>query len=259
VSRPWSSKVTIGLARDGIALELARQSVRMLSKESVAFDSHDEVMQELLAHAETLKGRKVNLMLSNALVRYLVLPWHAGLASREDWKALAQQAFRQQFGVDADNWQVRVSLHQFGAPVVATAMHNALYDALQDASRLIGFDWSSITPAAIGMLNRLAKPYAWLLVAEPEYLLLCMRDANSNLVDVMVTSPQAGQESVQAAQLVARCIAQTGQPPRQTLVYVSAKLADVWREQAVKDSLLSPVYPRNSQAFNAAWLTQVPL
>lgn len=259
MSRPWFSTITIGLARDGIALELARQSVRMLSKESIAFDSHDEVMQELLAHAETLKGRKVNLMLSNALVRYLVLPWHAGLAAREDWKALAQQTFRQQFGADAEQWQVRVSLHQFGMPVVATAMHNALYDALQNAARLVGFDWNSITPAAIGLLNRPAQPHAWLLVAEPEYLLLCMRDASGNPVDFMVASPQAGQEPVQAAQLVARCIAQTGQPPRQTLAHISGRLADAWREQARTDSLLSPVYPRNSHAFNAAWLTQVPL
>lgn len=259
MSHPWSNAVTIGLARDGIALELVHQSVGMLSKESIAFDSHDEVTQALLAHAETLKGRKVNLMLSNALVRYLVLPWHAGLASRDDWQVLGQQAFRQQFGADAEQWQVRVSLHQFGMPVVATAMHNALYDALQNAARLVGFDWNSITPAAIGLLNRLAQPHAWLLVAEPEYLLLCMRDANGNPVDFMVTSPQAGQEPVQAAQLVARYIAQTGQPPKQTLVYVSGKLADAWREQAGTDSLLSPVYPRNSHAFNAAWLTQVPL
>ena len=260
MSRPWSNALTIGLARDGIALEIERQSTRMLSKESIAFDSHDEVSQALLAHADALKGCAVNLVLSNALVRYLVLPWQAGLASREDWKAVAQQAFRQQFGVDADNWQVRVSLDQFGAPVVTTAMHNALYDALQNASRMMGFGWDSITPAAIGLLNRLAQQqHAWMLVAEPEYLLLCIRDVFGKPVDFIVASPRAGEEPAQAAQLVARHIAQTGQQPRQTLVYVSGKLTDAWREHAKTDHQLSPVYARNTHTFNASWLTQVPV
>jgi hypothetical protein len=261
VLRPWSKTITMGIAEDGIAIATSRADSKRISTEVIAFDSADEIKLALLANAELLEGKKIDLVVSNFLVRYVVLPWNPYVASNADWQAIAQETFKQEFDALAD-WVIRLNLNQFGAPVVATAMHPAFYNALYDASRLLGFEWNSIMPAAIYLLNQAnAALQTWVMIAEPHCLQLCTCDAKGALHHFAVASPPAGEEFSTAQQLLARYHALATHAPKQTLVYVSGALTSAWKAQSQQttDVELSPIYARNIQFNNCSWLTQLPI
>ena len=200
-------------------------------------------------------------------MRYVVLPWNPYVVSNKDWQAIAQEAFKEEFGTLAD-WIIRLNLNQFGAPVVATAMHPKLYDALYDSSRLLGFEWNSITPTAVRLINQATLSQAnalsqtWVMIAEPHCLQLCASDAKGALHHFAVASPPDGEELHAAQQLLARHAAQATQAPKKTLVYVSGALTTAWQTQsshAATKLELSPVYARNMHLSNCGWLTQLPI
>lgn len=260
--RPWSKTITMGIAEDGIAIATSRADSKRISTDTIAFDSADEIKLALLAHAEMLEGKNIDLVVSNFLVRYVVLPWNPYVASTQDWQAIAQETFKQEFDALAD-WVIRLNLNQFGAPVVATAMHPDFYDALHDASRLLGFEWHSITPAAICLLNQAnAALQTWVMIAEPHCLQLCTCDTKGALHHFAVASPPAGEEFSAAQQLLARHCVQAAHAPKQTLVYVSGALTSAWKSQSQHVSSgaeLSPVFARNTQSNNCSWLTQLSI
>ncbi len=247
----------LAIAQDGIALELDAQKVRMLTKEAVQFDSHDLVLQSINAHADLLAGQTAQVTISNALVRYVVLPWQDNIYTRSDWLALAQLAFRQQFGNDADQWQIRVDLQRYGKAVVASALHSGLYEAMQQAHSRHHIRWQSITPAAVSILARVQDTNAWVMMVESGYVVLVMRKMGE-VQGFAVAAPERGQEYQAAMQLAARYGAQSDTLSKQILAYVSGNLTKVWQQSAAtgEQALLSPIFARVSHQSLAGWLAQ---
>ena len=244
----------LSIAQDGIALQLPGQAAQMLSNQVVQRDCAT-VMEVLQQHATLLAGQKIRLVLSNAFVRFTVLPWRDGVVARQDWLGLAQHAFRQDYGNAAEAWTIRVSLGAYGESVIGSAIDKTLYDGLIAAANQIGFTWHSIAPLAMCLLNR--KQTGWLLIAEPQHLLLC-QIAQGQLQQFIVASPPTGQESHTAHQMIARALLPLGDMKVATQVIVAAKLSEQWRQTGVNQSAqILTTFAKQGHKHHAGWLLTV--
>jgi Fimbrial assembly protein (PilN) len=207
---PWSKTSTLALSSTGIALSIRGEKPQLLT--DATFECKDaNQLTEILAQSESsLKKQSVNVVLSNTFVRYLVLPWQDAVLTQADWQAIAQHEFRKQFGATANDWLVRVNLGKHGQTVLAAAIDNKLYAQLQTSAEQLGFNVCVIEPLLMRVFNQ-HNPNSWVLVAEPQRLLLCqIRD--DEWQQVVVDSPPAGQEYQHAEQLIQRSSLQIEKP-----------------------------------------------
>lgn len=257
---PNFKKVMLAIAEDGVALREAGGAIRELSTSNQKLDGQS-IVEVLQAHRQLLKGQAVSLVMASAFVRLIVLPWQQGLSSRSDWNALASHAFREQYGAAADQWQVKVSLRGFGESVVATAMDQDIYDRLLSSAKQLGFEWRSIEPVAMRMLNQAKREHLATLIVEPQHLMLC-ETAKSQFTRFSAMSPPTGQEAKHAAQMMARWQLQqsSGLQLSATAVYVSGKLKESWKQenQQMHDQLnVTLVMPKQTHQTHASWLTTI--
>ena len=213
--RQWfKSPAVIALGAEGIALRPAGAgSVRMIASGAEPY-SREQLLAELQTQAGALQAAKLGLqrvrfILSNQFARYLVLPWHPGVYAMQDWRALAAHEFRKQFGAMAENWEIRVALQGHGAPAVACALDRTLSERLLAISAKAGWSVDGIEPALMTVFNRhrahLAKSDHWMLLAEPQRLLLG-QIANGAWQHFHVDSPLAGEEAAAGQRMVERAL-----------------------------------------------------
>ena len=252
---PWSKPGVLTVAQDGIALQLPNQPLKMLSTQAIGRD-YSAIFEVLQQHQDLLAQQKLRLVLSNAFVRFAILNWQNEVFNRQDWLGLAQHTFRQEYGNSADNWVVRVSFGTFGEPVIASAIDQALYDALIESGKQIGFRWQAIEPLAMRLLGQ--SQTGWLVIAEPEHLLLCQK-TQGQFTQFSVASPPSGQEAVVSQQMLARALLQLGatQAPIATQVIVSSHLSEQWRQAKAAPAHVETVLSKQRQQHHAAWLATV--
>lgn len=260
MSRPWFENqwfkphITLGLAQDGVAVRLPGKTASMLSTQNLTHHNDQTVFAALQQHKNLLAKQKIRLIISNYFMRYAVLPWQDGVHARQDWLALANHAFRQQFGAVADNWQVRVSLGGYGQTVIASALDQALYDSLQECAHEFNFSWQAIEPLAMRLFNQAKLPEtAWMLIAEPQHLLLC-ETFQGQIQRFSAASPPAGQESSVAAQMINRAQLQlpSQQQPANSLVHVSGYLNGSWPKAEIHGQ--QHVFAKQKHLHHASWL-----
>ncbi len=257
---PRFKKTVLAIAEDGIALRDAGNTTRALSNSGQKLDNQT-ILDVLHEHQGLLKGKSVSLVLANTFVRFIVLPWQDGLYSRNDWDALANHAFREQYGTIADQWKIRTSLGSFGANVVATATDSALYDGLVNAAKQGGYAWQSIEPVAMRLLNQSKRDYLATLIVEPEHLMLC-ETSQSEFKHFSVMSPPTGEEAEFASQMLARWQLQLPASLQSSplAIHVSGKLKESWGQefQNMRDKLnLTMVMPKQKHQTHAGWLTTI--
>ena len=265
-----SSVTTIALAADGIAVCEAGQSPELLVSANTCYESRLSLINALKSVADNIKAKQVRFVISNHFVRYGVLPWQTGISSRQDWLALAQHDFRKRFGATAEQWQVRMSLNGYRQSVATCAIDQALLDDLYALAKAQQWHISAIEPLLFSVLaqpnvkKNTQSENVWLVIAEPERVLLC--EANgAEWQKFTVISPPGGQESQQTAQQIARSI-QTTVPenklPRQTPKEVVACLSPTlfnqsqsWHSDAVNLRVL-PMSRSTSQnaSHSALWM-----
>jgi len=247
-------KITLAIAEDGIALREAGGAVQLLTAENKAIDNQ-LIADVLQTHHDLLKGRLVDLVLANKFLRFTVLPWQSGVVSRADWQALASHAFREQYGHVADQWHIKVSLSKVEEPVVATAIDQGLYDTFMRLAKEHQFEWQSITPVAMRLLNQAKRNYWATLIVEPQHLLLC-EQTQSGFKGFQVMSPPAGQEAILAKQMLARW--QLAQPAagqqNPVVVHVSGNLKESWVQENQSANVTVDLAKQKHQT-NASWLT----
>ena len=130
------ANATLALSQQGIALQQAGASAQMLSDREFKLSDLDTV---LAANAPLMKDKTLQVVLSNTFVRYLVLPWRDGVYRQQDWQAVAQHAFRQQYGAVADNWRIKVRLLAYGENVLAAAIDETLCEQLDACAKQFNF------------------------------------------------------------------------------------------------------------------------
>ena len=246
----FKANVTLALSQQGLALQQAGASPQMLSDSDFKLSDLSTV---LAANAHLIKGKSLQVVLSNTFARYLVLPWRDGIYRQQDWQAIAQHAFRQQYGAVADNWRIKVRLQAYGEIVLAAAIDETLCEQLDTCAKQLNFKIDRITPLLF-LLNE--HENAWMLVAEPARLTLC-QIKQGNWQQVLVDVPAHNQEYQQAEQLINRSLMHVpaAEQPNKIATYVSAGLNKIWHDDiSSRQKLMQPV---SRSMPHAAWLASL--
>lgn len=191
--RSWRERLLIGFAPDEVTFVRVKgwPRPRVTAKRAVpcdpAFGSEPwhGAATALKDAAERLRGERLDVMVavSNHFVRYALVPWNDSLASAEEELAFARHHFARIHGERAKSWTLRVSEGPTDAPRVASAIDNALLEAVRGCfppggkMRLV-----SIQPYLMAAFNcwrgPLAQTGSWFLIAETgrACLALCGKD-----------------------------------------------------------------------------------
>jgi hypothetical protein len=119
-----------------------------------------------------IPGRaKIEVVLSNHLVRYAVLPWSSALSSEDEWLAYARHAFTATYGSDVAGWRIRLCESGRRKTRVACAADAVLLDSLAGVERVV-----SIQPHLMAAFNarrgEFGKEPGWFVLHEPGRLTL---------------------------------------------------------------------------------------
>jgi hypothetical protein len=185
VSPSWREQVTITLSLQRVTLERYARGLRPRRKDSKrlgcaagtsgrAWQPALDALREALTHPN-MAPADATVVLSNAFVRYLLLPWNPAIVTAQEEAAFAQARFQQVFGDAAQGWVVRLSPARPGAPVVACALERTLLDALTALIDGSALRLRSLRPSLMALCNaraRLPAGDAWIAVAEAGRLLI---------------------------------------------------------------------------------------
>lgn len=254
----FKKSIQLSLANDGIALQENAGQAQLISQATYdsAGDGTAQFVDALATHAQLMKHQPISLVLSNALVRFVVLPWQENVHKRNDWEALANHAFRQQYGLVADDWQVQVDFSTFGQSVIATGVDKQLYLSLMQSAKDNGFKWHSIAPVMAILANHKQLANAdWTMVVEPNHILLSEKK-DGEFVRFSVMAPPSGEEATSAMQMIARrkLHLTKAESTKKIMVYVSGGLDKSWPKDWLVDDNISVRFSRISYSTNAQWL-----
>ena len=169
MSRLWAERLRIGLGADRV--DLARYSLggrRLVAQASVECERGPE-QAPWEAAVETLgaalpafasRGDSTAVVLSNAFVRYLVIPWQAEISGARELDELAALRFRRTFGEHAADWTIRCSAGGYGEATVACAIDTALVSALRDTLRTCKVRLVSVQPLLMAAYNDVRRELA---------------------------------------------------------------------------------------------------
>lgn len=269
-----AANTTIALATDGIAICESGKTPKLLASANTRYESRAETINALKSVAGKINAKQVRFMISNHFVRYGVLPWQEGIVARQDWLALAQHDFRKRFGAVADQWQVRVSLNGYGKSIAISAIDQALLDDLQALAQTQQWQIVSIEPLLVSILNsklgsksatqKYTAQNAWLVIAEPERVLLCETN-QQEWQRFTQLSPPSGLEAEQATQQILRSIQATTpldtkltpNKYREVIAYVAPSLvnpAQQWISDIANLSLAKTASNHSHQTNSALWM-----
>lgn len=137
-------------------------------------------MLEAMLAERAAKTAALRVTLSNHLVRYVVLPWDAGLKASDELRAAAAQHFDRVFGEAAADWELRVSPGEYGDPALACAIDRGLLQALDAAVGRAGggrLRLDAVEPLLMTAFNHLRERLgrdAVLAIFEPSCLALAV-------------------------------------------------------------------------------------
>lgn len=149
---------------------------------------------EVVLKGTCTSGSRVHVMLDDAFVRYLSLPWSPALDKRAEEIGLARIRFQKLFGQRAQQWQVQVSGWRYGTPRLAVAVDAELIAAIQSAVRAAGGVLGNIQPLFVMAINRWralfpAQEQASVTVVDGKQVVLGIVDGHG--VSVLYKGPMA--------------------------------------------------------------------
>jgi hypothetical protein len=112
-------------------------------------------LSELLA-GPRFRGRRVEVVLSNAFVRYALTPPLTSVLPTDEREALGRHVLAEIHGSAApESWEVRASPTGFGGPLLVAAMDRDFLTEMGEAVRAAGSKLASVEPGLVCVLNRL--------------------------------------------------------------------------------------------------------
>lgn len=103
------------------------------------------------------QGCQPRVVLSNHLVRYVLIPWNASLSRTEEKHAFVRHCFTQAYGEPARQWDLRVSPAGYGQAAIASGVDPALLQALQHCFAEAGMRLQHIHPLLMQAINETAR------------------------------------------------------------------------------------------------------
>ncbi len=168
------------LGRRGPLRRVAQKSIADCSAADGSPELWDAVMKTLDEELAQLSGRKMSakVILSNHFLRYTMVPWSETLSDAAEEEAYARHCFRQQYGADAEQWELRLSTEQPELPQLASAVDPRLLAALRGVFQRNGIALKSIQPRLMAAYNNcrhaLKDASAWFALYEPGCLCLAL-------------------------------------------------------------------------------------
>jgi hypothetical protein len=190
----WCDELSVVLAPEQVVLvrfgwTLSRRGrVRRIEAKSVvkctpAADDNLPWIAAIKAVEEALPqmlvGKTVaKITLSNHFVRYTLVPWSETLNSAAEEEAYAGHCFKQLYGADSDQWELRLSPNQIEQPQLASAVDRRLLDGLREMFGRNGVSVKSIKPGLMTAYNNsraeLKDANTWFVLHEPGCLCLAL-------------------------------------------------------------------------------------
>lgn len=184
MSRMWGERLRIGLSPTSVELvRLAPFGGRVREEKRFNFRSASErplVEKILVALTRAMEqmqiGRgRAEVVLSNSLVRYTVLPWQSAVTAPQDVRALAKLQFEQVHGEAAHGWTVQCHEGGWGHPTLACAIDTALVEGLTAVLQSRKVQLASLQPLLMAAFNTVRGDLAaesTLAVVEPQRVCL---------------------------------------------------------------------------------------
>ena len=192
---------------DSVHLELRSWRGQSLSRRSLpcppasagapAWAPGIAALSDLAASAQAAPGlrpRSARIVLSDALVRYCLVPSALGIHRRPELEAYARHVFRGEYGAAVESWRIALDGDARGTSVAAL-VDGALIDALAAACREAGLRLDSIKPhfaaTQATWARRLGRHDAWIAVLEPGHLTVALfRDGTWRHLAGMRSAPR---------------------------------------------------------------------
>jgi len=118
------------------------------------------------------------VILSNHFMRYTLMPWSETLNDTAEEEVYARHCFRQLYGANADQWELRLSPERIVLPQLASAVDMHLLTALRGVFERQGVALNSIQPRLMAAYNNcrpaLKECSAWFALYEPGCLCLAL-------------------------------------------------------------------------------------
>jgi hypothetical protein len=122
---------------------------------------------------------RVEVVLSDHFVRYVLIPWSESVVSDSERLAYARLSLRDVYGHLSDTWDLSVDQQPAGQASFACGVDRALLAGLRDVVSHAGGRLESVTPALVDCFNRhrpaLKAPEFCLAIAEPGRISLAFR------------------------------------------------------------------------------------
>ena len=133
----------------------------------------EKEMPRLLARRTDAK-----VILSNHFMRYTLMPWSETLNNAAEDEAYARHCFRQLYGADAEQWELRLSPERAGLPRLVSAVDARLLAALRGVFERNGVALASIQPRLMAAYNNsrrtLKNSSSWFALLERGCLCLAL-------------------------------------------------------------------------------------
>lgn len=192
MSRLWAERLRIGLAPARVELVRLGPGGHGRRRQPLAVEVAPAPGQPVWAGALAAleqalpgiarAGDAAAVVLSNHLVRYLVIGWQPEIGTAGELEDLARLRFENTFGEAARDWTVRCSEGGWGKASVACAVDTALVAGLRACLERHELRLASLQPllmAAYNDLRRALPPSAALTILEPGRLCLALRRAGA--------------------------------------------------------------------------------
>lgn len=188
MSRLWTDPITLILLGDTAFLRRQPHGTRRALAETLVVKSDSGNLAELLAHIQkAVKERpswqrtgKLTVILGNNWVRYTALPWVDDFMRREERLSYARIAMVKQYGQAANEWEIRLSEAEFGAPWLAAGVDAMLIEEFDSLAETNHWHLESIQPALMTIANefrlRLANGAVRLVLMERDRAVVARLD-----------------------------------------------------------------------------------
>lgn len=137
---------------------------------------------EMLAD-DNRRGGRVEIIVADHFVRYVVLPWSDGITGSRARHAVAYALLRNTLGERGDALEIALDRARFRRPGLAAGIERRFVDELRGAFRRRRIAVSSLQPRLVRELasgsRRLADFDGWFVSADPERLTLARLERGS--------------------------------------------------------------------------------
>lgn len=174
----WSrDRLRIALAPHALALLRHRgRAEQAVASKIIACDTRDWQSLMLLLEAEltdaTWHAPRVEVVLSNHFVRYVITPPPGKALKQSEEAGLVSASLREIYGAEANDWRVRVLSQPPQEGLVGAAIDERLATRLAEIFTRLGFTHWTLQPLTTLAAAHPPRTADWWVVAEPGWMCL---------------------------------------------------------------------------------------